>query len=113
MIILTALSGIAILSSPISGDVSQSTRSILEVFVDILAYVPLVMAVLPYRYKLLSFASCCKRRYIQVSQTGSETTVAELHLDEESLLLSRVAEQGDPNEPPGAAEMPHQESTYY
>ena len=80
VVILTALSGIAILSSPIGGDVSQSTRSILEVFVDILAYVPLVMAVLPYRYKLLYFARCCKRRDNQVPQTG-EATVAELHVN--------------------------------
>ena len=112
VVILTALSGIAILSSPIGGDVSQTTRFILKVFVDILAYVPLVMAVRPYRYKLLSFASCCKRRYTHVSQTGSHETVEELHLDEGSLRLSRAGEQGDPNELPGTAEIPY-ESTYY
>ena len=117
VVILTALSGIAILSSPIGGDVSESTRLVLKVFVYILAYVPLVMAVFPYRHKLLNlssyFAACFKRRENQVPQTGGEATVEEPHVNEESPLLKRAGEQDDRNEPPGAAEIPNYESTYY
>ena len=122
VVVLTVLSGIAILSSPISGDLSHSTRLALMVFVDILAYVPLVMAGLPYRSKLLSFAKCCRRRDNHVPQPGGEANEREQHVTEETPLLSETAQQGEPNEPfrlsndtqpPAAAETPNYESTYY
>ena len=113
MVMLTALSGIAILSSPIGEDVSKSTRFVLKVFVHILAYVPLVMAGLPYRHSLLYFLTCCKRKDNEVPQTRGEATEGEPQVTEESRLLNGDVQQGDPNEPPGAADIPNYESTYY
>lgn len=122
VVILTALSGIAILSSPISGDLYPSTRLALTAFVDILAYVPLVMAGLPYLYKLLYFAICCKKRDNLVPLPGGEANEGEPQVTEESPLLSGAGQQGEPNEPfrllndtqpPGAADIPNYESTCY
>ena len=97
VVILTVLSGIAILSSPISGDLSQSTRLGLTVFVDILAYVPLVMAGLPYRYKLLYFARGCKKRDYHVPQPGGELNEEEPPVNNQLPLLSGTGQQAEPN----------------
>ncbi|PFX34315.1 hypothetical protein AWC38_SpisGene798 [Stylophora pistillata] len=48
LVILMTLSAIAVFSIPTNIDVSESTRHRLQQFVRILAYVPLVMALLPY-----------------------------------------------------------------
>ena len=93
MVILTALSAIAVLSSPIGGDVSQSTRDACTVLVDILAYVPLVMAVRPYCCKLLHFSACCTSKDNRVLQLGGEIN-EDLHVTEQTPLLG-VAEQLD------------------
>ena len=90
MVILTALSAIAVLSSPIGGDVSQSTRDACTVLVDILAYVPLVMAVRPYCCKLLHFSACCTSKDNRVGEINEE----DLHVTEQTPLLG-VAEQLD------------------
>ena len=113
VVILTAMSGIAILSSPISGDLYRSTRFALTVFVEILAYVPLVMAGLPYGYRLLYFGKCCKKRNNHVPQPGGKVNEEEIHFTEESRLLNRVEQQGEPDEPPGSADIPNYESTYH
>ena len=94
VVILTALSAIAVLSSPIGGDVSQSTRDACTVLVDILAYVPLVMAVRPYCCKLLHFSACCTSKVNRVLQLGGEINEEDLHVTEQTPLLG-VAEQLD------------------
>ena len=56
---------------------------------------------------------CCKKRDNEVPQTGGKATVEELHVNEQTPLLSRAGEQGNPNDPPGAVEIHNRESRYY
>ena len=112
MVILTTLGAIAVLSSPISNDVSQSEGHVtgLKVFVMILAYVPLVMAVLPYAIR----AYQRNRRVDHVPERQAEALANEPDPqtiergpplgehgapNEQTPLLAGPLQQGAPDEP--------------
>ena len=66
LVILTTLGAIVVLGSPISSDVSKNIGNGLKVCVKILAYVPLVMAALPYA--LRAFTALRSTRNAQVPE---------------------------------------------
>lgn len=94
--VLTALCAIAVLSSPIGDNVYQSTGYGLMVFVRILAYVPLVMAVLPYAVR--AFQAWRQRRVNHVPEQQAEGVLNE----PDAQRIERTpphGEHGAPNEP--------------
>ena len=93
IIILTALGAIAVLSFPISDNVSQSTGYGLMVLVRILAYVPLVMAVRPYAIR--AYQAWRNRRVDHVPER-QDGAVPEPQLIERGPPLG---DHGVPNEP--------------
>ncbi|KAJ7363223.1 hypothetical protein OS493_011504 [Desmophyllum pertusum] len=110
-VILTTLSAIVALSSPIGSDVSDSTRSGLVLAVRTLAWVPLVMAILPYFLRCLS--QCCRvpvdlvmeflpyaLRYLsQCCKARDNHNEPDPNVNERAPLLDGAQQRGVPNEP--------------
>ena len=90
--VLTTLGAIVVLSSPISSGVSKSVGKGLILCVKILAYAPLVMAVLPYALKM--FGALRSTRNAQVLEPGDGPSEPEGNLTERSPLLDSVQQQG-------------------
>ena len=103
LVILTTLGAIVVLSSPISSGVSKSIGNGLIVCVKILAYAPLVMAVLPYVLK--AFNALRSRRNAQVPEPGDGPSQGDSNLTERAPLLGSAPLTCDtqqhrvPNEP--------------
>ncbi|KAJ7363190.1 hypothetical protein OS493_011471 [Desmophyllum pertusum] len=102
-VILTTLSAIAVLSSPIGSDVPDSTRSGLMWAVRILAWVPLVMAFLPYALRHLR-PRCCTARdnHVPERQRAQQRGVPnepDPIVNERTPLLDGAQQRGVPNEP--------------
>ncbi|XP_078369547.1 uncharacterized protein LOC144653433 [Oculina patagonica] len=93
VVILTTLGAIAVLSSPISSDVSKSTGYGLMWFVRILAYVPLVMAVLPYAIAWRN------RRVNRVPEGTRRTRTNVPDPRQQSERTPPLGQHGVPNEP--------------
>ena len=91
LVILTTLGAIVVLSSPISSDVSKNIGNGLKVCVKILAYVPLVMAALPYA--LRAFTALRGTRNAQVPEPEDGPSEPNRGLTERSPLLSSVQQQ--------------------
>ena len=91
LVILTTLGAIVVLSSSI-GDVSKNIRNGLTVCVKILAYAPLVMAILPYA--LRAFTALRNTRNAQVPEPENGPSEPDGGLTERSPLLSSVQQQG-------------------
>ena len=84
--ILTTLGAIVVLSSPISSGVGKS----LTMCVKILAYAPLVMAVLPYALRMFG----ALRRCITQVPERDEPSESDRNLTEHSPLLDSMQQQG-------------------
>ena len=92
LVILTTLGAIVVLSFPISSDVSKNIGNGLILCVKILAYAPLVMAVLPYALKTLT--ALRSTRNVQASEPEVGPSESDRSLTERSPLLGSVQQQG-------------------
>ena len=92
IVILTTLGAIVVLSSPISSDVSKNIGNGLTVCVKILAYAPLVMAILPYALK--RFTALLRTRNALVPEPEDGPNEPDRSLTERSPLLGGVQQQG-------------------